>query len=112
MAEKHRDQMRPTVESFTAFIRLLLFDQLLENWPVNLFNNLRKQSNITHERPEVLVQTQSTYFGQKVRSLIPYLGRYCVSISATNRKFISTLGVTTSWFLGWTTVIAIFLAII
>tara|TARA_R110000850_G_scaffold269035_1_gene400836 strand:+ start:67 stop:366 length:300 start_codon:yes stop_codon:yes gene_type:complete len=76
MAEKHGDQMRPTVESLTAFICLFFFDQLLENWTVNLFNNLRKQRNITHERSEVLVQTQSNYFGQKIGPLIFYLGRY------------------------------------
>lgn len=43
----------------------------------NLFYNLRKQCNITHERSDILVQTQSNYFGQKVGPLIFYLGRYC-----------------------------------
>ncbi|MCH7399989.1 hypothetical protein MM236_18485, partial [Belliella sp. DSM 107340] len=42
-----------------------------------LFNNLRKQCNITHERSLFLVQTQNTHFGQKFRPLIFYLGRYC-----------------------------------
>jgi len=40
-----------------------------ENCPVDLFNNLRKQSNITHGRGGFLVQTQNTYFGQKFKPL-------------------------------------------
>ncbi len=40
--------------------------------------------------PRFLTQTQNTYFGQKVRPLNLYLGRYCFTLNYTikNNPFV------------------------
>ena len=42
----------------------------------NFLDDMWKQCNITHERGVFFVQTQSNYFGQKLKPLSFYLGRY------------------------------------
>jgi len=78
MAEKHEDQMCPAVNSLTALVRLLLFCRLWKNWSVNLFNNLRKQRNITMGEAAFWCKPKIVVLDKNLSPYQIYSGRYWI----------------------------------